>query len=265
MNKLHVITLLTDFGYQDVYVGTMKGILAQIAPHATPIDLTHQISPQDLWAAQFNLGNAYHYFPTNTIHLVVVDPGVGTSRRAIALHTNAGYFVAPDNGVLTPVLQQETLYQAVTLDRSDYWLTPKPSTTFHGQDIFAPIAAHLANGVTMTQLGSPIPVESLVQLPLPRPQVTSEKIVGTVQYIDHFGNCITNIAAEQLTGQAWAIQLDDQTVSIGQTYGDRAPGAMVALIGSHGWLEIALNRGNAQAQLQWRVGKLVTIVKTATT
>lgn len=264
MNKLHMITLLTDFGHQDVYVGTMKGVLAQIALHATPIDLTHAIPPQDLWAAQFNLGSSYRYFPASTVHLVVVDPGVGTSRRAIALHTNAGYFVAPDNGVLTPVLQREIVYQAVSLDRPDYWLTPKPSTTFHGRDIFAPIAAHLANGVAMTQLGSPIPVESLVQLPLPQPQVTSEKILGTVQYIDHFGNCITNIAAEQLTGQAWAIQLNDQTVSISQTYGDRAPGAIIALIGSHGCLEIALNRGDAQAQLQWQVGTLVTVVKTAT-
>lgn len=263
MNKLHVVTLLTDFGDQDAYVGIMKGIMVAIAPHITMIDLTHQVPPQDLWAAQFNLVNAYRSFPAETVHLVVVDPGVGTARRGIAVRTSSGYFVAPDNGVLTPILQRETPCQAVSLDYPDYWRTPEPSTTFHGRDIFAPIAAHLANGVPLTQLGRPIPVETLVQLPLPQPEITARQVMGVVQYIDRFGNCITNIKAEQVTRPGWFVQLKTQPLAIASTYGDRAPGELVALIGSHGWLEIACNQGNAQSQLGWQVGTAVTVSRHA--
>ncbi|MGB0563686.1 MAG: SAM hydrolase/SAM-dependent halogenase family protein [Spirulinaceae cyanobacterium] len=256
------ITLLTDFGLQDAYVGILKGAIAQIAPQSPVIDLTHQISPQDLWAAQFNLRNAYPYFPPQTVHLIVVDPGVGTERRGIVVQTSVGYFVAPDNGVLTPVLQQERILAAIALDRPQYWRTPEPSSTFHGRDIFAPIAAYLAIGKAIATLGSPIDPNGLVQLPIPQVQRQGNQIMGMVQYIDHFGNCITNIPGEQVAGQTWSVQLTDQDISGGGTYGDRSVGELGAIVGSHGWVEVVVNQGNAQAQLQWQVGRVVSVTLT---
>lgn len=256
---MHPITLLTDFGHQDAYVGILKGVIAQIAPHSQLIDLTHQIPPQDLWAAQFNLRNAYPYFPPQTVHLVVVDPGVGTQRHGIAVQTHRGYFVAPDNGVLTPVLQQERVVGAIALDRPQYWRNPQPSSTFHGRDIFATIAAHLATGQALTTLGRALDPTGLVQLPIPATQQTAQQITGVVQYIDHFGNCITNIPGEQVANLTWAVELGGQDMVGVKTYGDRPPGSLIALIGSHGWIEIAVNQGNAQDHLQWQVGTVVWV------
>jgi S-adenosylmethionine hydrolase len=141
-----IITLLTDFGLQDPYGGVMKGAIATLAPTATVIDLTHQIPPQDVAAARFALMSAFPYFPSGTVHTVVVDPGVGTARRAIAIATEASYLVGPDNGVFSGVLTQTTVRAAVALTNPRYWRTPDPSQTFHGRDIFAPVAAHLALG-----------------------------------------------------------------------------------------------------------------------
>lgn len=259
MSRPHLITLLTDFGEQDVYVGVMKGVIAQFVPQVSVIDLTHHIPPQDVWAAQFNLSNAYHYFPPETIHVVVVDPGVGSQRRGVAVQATAGYFIAPDNGVLTPILQRETIQHIVSLDNPEYWRTLQPSTTFHGRDIFAPVAAHLAQGIAIAQLGSSLTLEDLQQLPFSQPQVSPTQISGQVQYIDHFGNCMTNIPAHQVMGRNWELLLSGQTIPMSRTYSDRDPGEVAFLIGSHGWVEVAINQGNAQVALQWQVGSSVTL------
>ncbi|NEO25578.1 MAG: SAM-dependent chlorinase/fluorinase [Kamptonema sp. SIO4C4] len=243
------ITLLSDFGLADVYVGVMKGVIAQIAPHVSIIDLTHQIPPQNLWAGRFALMNAYPYFPTKTVHIAVVDPGVGSQRRAVAVEFPQGIVVVPDNGLVSGIGQLERPIAAVELNNPDYWRTPFPSRTFHGRDIFSPVGAYLATGVPLEKVGTSIDPQTLVQFEIPPWTETEDGLAGTVQYIDYFGNVVTNIPASVLTGKPWSVQLPELTLPQSETYSDRAPGEPVALIGSHGWLEIAVNGGNAATQL----------------
>lgn len=244
-----LITLLTDFGDQDVYVGVMKGVMAAIAPQAQFIDLTHTIPPQDLWAARFNLLNTYRYFPPDTIHLAVVDPGVGTARRAIALATAQGTFVGPDNGIFSGVLAQTPVLRAVELANPTYWRTPTPSVTFHGRDLFAPAAAYLAQGVPLESLGPAIAPESLVSLDLPPLKITSNAIEGTIQYCDRFGNLVTTIPSDRVPSGSWYLEMGNHKIKGGITYGDRPIGSLIALIGSHGWVELAVNEGSAEDAL----------------
>ena len=247
-----IITLLTDFGDRDVYVGVMKGVIAQIDPALRTIDLTHQIPPQNLLAARFALLNAYSYFPRDTVHVAVVDPGVGSSRRSIALKLTNGYVVCPDNGLCSGVLAQ--VITAVELTNTDYWRVPQPSNTFHGRDIFAPVGAYLAKGVPLNDLGTAIDLASLVQLDFPEVEVSRSQITGSIQYIDHFGNLITDIPAKLLLNKSWQVTTDDQEINSGNTYSDVPQGKAISLIGSHGWVEIAINGGNASAELNlsWR-------------
>ncbi|NER81622.1 MAG: SAM-dependent chlorinase/fluorinase, partial [Leptolyngbya sp. SIO1D8] len=232
-----VITLLTDFGYQDSYVGVMKGVIAGICPTTTVVDLTHAIPPQNLAAARFALLSAYLYFPLGTIHTVVVDPGVGTTRRAIALQIPNGYLVGPDNGVLSGVWAQVGLTAVVELTNPQYWRTTDPSSTFHGRDVFAPVAAHLAAGVPLAALGTAIAPESLIKLTIPAPKITETNAIGHVQHIDHFGNIITTLPAQDIHRQPWKLTLDTTEIPLGHTYGTVKPGEALALVGSHGWLE----------------------------
>lgn len=250
MSKNRLITLLTDFGLKDVYVGVMKGIIAQINPHLTVVDLTHQIPPQNIAAARFNLMNAYPYFPTGTVHIAVVDPGVGSHRRGIAVQLDEGFLVGPDNGLFSGVLNQTRVVEAVELTNPEYWRMPIPSSTFHGRDIFAPVGAHLASGVAIAQLGESIDPNTLVQLALPEPTLTASGIAGCIQYIDHFGNLVTNIPGTEVQGKIWSVAIGDRTITSSQTYSDCPLGEAVALIGSHGWVEIAVNGGSAQQALQ---------------
>lgn len=251
------ITLLTDFGLQDPYVGVMKGVIATICPTATVMDLTHQIPPQDIAAARFALLSAYPYFPPGTIHTVVVDPGVGTARRAIALRTALGYLVGPDNGVFSGVIQD--VLEAVALTNPQYWRSPCPSATFQGRDIFAPVAAHLAAGVAFSHLGPSLPLETLVSLPLPAPQLQPDgTVTGQIQAIDRFGNVITTIPAARVVAGA-TVTLGNHTAPIVATYGASSWGDLVALIGSHGWLEVAVNGGNAQVHCGAQIGDLVSL------
>ena len=244
-----LITLLTDFGHQDVYIGVMKGVMAAIAPTAQFIDLTHTLPPQDLWAARFNLLNAYPFFPPSTIHLAVVDPGVGSTRRAIAVATPQGKFVGPDNGLFSGVFAQTPILQAVALTNPVYWRTPTPSTTFHGRDIFAPAAAHLAQGTALTKLGPAIAPDSLVTLELPPLNITPDAIEGTIQYCDRFGNLVTTIPGDRLPAKTWILEVGQHKITAVTTYSDRAIGELTTLIGSHGWVEIAVNGGSAAARL----------------
>lgn len=273
MTQIPVLTLLTDFGLEDTYVGVMKGVIAQINPQVRVIDLTHQIPPQNVALARFALMTACPYFPAGTVHLAVVDPGVGSQRRSIALAFGApeqptGFLVGPDNGLFSGVLSQSPVSRVVELTNSRYWLTSQPSTTFHGRDIFAPVAAHLARGVALADLGTPIAADSLVQLDLPQVEqiqlpTDATRWTGAIQAIDHFGNLITTIPASLITGNSWAVRVNQRMVVGRATYADCPTGEPLALIGSHGWVEIAVNRGNAQKQLGVSLGESIQVIVAA--
>lgn len=254
------LTLLSDFGSSDVYVGVMKGVIAQINPSITVVDLTHQIPAQNIAAGRFNLMNAYAYFPQGTVHVAVVDPGVGGARRAIAVEIAEGFLVGPDNGLLHGVLTQSPAIRAVELTNSRYWRLPHPSATFHGRDIFAPVGAYLASGIPLTELGSAIAPETLQRLPLPDCQATEQKLIGCIQHIDHFGNLITNIPSSAVSEQHWLVKVGDRKIPRAETYSEQPTGSLLALIGSHGWVEIAVNSGSAQAQLQFTWGTPVEVI-----
>lgn len=267
-----MITLLSDFGCKDAYVAVMKGVIAAIAPQATTCDLTHEISPQDILAARFNLMMAFPYFAVGTVHLAVVDPGVGSMRRAIAVQYATGFLVGPDNGLFSGVLQQSPALAAVVLNHSAYWRSAQPSSTFHGRDIFAPVAAHLANGVELDALGDRIDPNTLVQPALmPFTQFLqpsqggvngtsnfdchTEKplCIGSIQYIDRFGNLISNIPYQALPEMPWQVTLKtplkNYRLSSIKTYSDAVAGTLSALVGSHGWVEIACSQGSAVTAL----------------
>ena len=285
MPENRIITLLSDFGLSDVYVGVMKGVIAHINPALTVVDLTHQIPPQNIAAARFNLMNAYPYFPIGTVHVAVVDPGVGSHRRAIALQLEAGFLVGPDNGLFSGILNSYPVVAAIELSNSDYWRTVTPSTTFHGRDIFASVGAHLASGVPLEQLGKIIDATTLVKLAIPERTLTAGGIVGCIQYIDHFGNLITNIPATDVQGKTWVIAVGDSPIEAlrdtegllrqqqsvdriilsSETYSDGELGDIVALVGSHGWVEIAVNGGNAQSTLQLDYTASIKIIVTGVT
>lgn len=270
MSNQKIITLLTDFGLKDFYVGVMKGVIARINPNLKVIDITHEIPPQNLFAARFCLQNAYPYFPSETVHIAVVDPGVGSARRAIAVQLPTGFLVGPDNGIFSGILDnldRENIV-VIELNNSEYWSTDKPSTTFHGRDIFAPIAAHLASGVNLDKLGVRINPESLVKLPVNKIKFTELGIEGYVQYIDHFGNIITNIPSSYIAGKTWSVVIKKEqnydlfkTIDSGNTYTDCKPGELIAIVGSHGFIEIVANASNAQSQLNLKYGEAVQIIE----
>ena len=266
-----VITLTTDFGLADAYVAAMKGVILGINPEAKLIDICHSIKPQNVSQAAFVLSTAYQFFPERTIHVVVVDPGVGTERRAIILRTPLADFVAPDNGILSYVIPQSSArpvsvnrqqielppaLKAVALTRPEFWRSPV-STTFHGRDIFAPVAARLSLGSPPEDFGEAI--TSLTILPLTHPYWAQDDVlVGHILHIDNFGNLITNIRSEDLPKQAITVEVGGHSVSgLSRTYeeGD----GLLALIGSSGYLEISLKRGNASTFLDAEVGGEVKI------
>ncbi len=254
-----LLTLLTDFGDRDNYVGVMKGVILGIAPGTTIVDLTHGIAPQDIASGQFQLQSAYGYFPVGTVHVAVVDPGVGSERRSIAFATEEAFFVGPDNGLLTGV--QEPIVAAVQLDRSQYWRCPDPSSTFQGRDIFATVAAHLCSGVSIADLGTPIEPDGLVRLGLPlKINLQGDQITGCIQSIDHFGNLITNLKLESNSSKSWQIHLDNDRLLIQRTYAQSPIGTVVAIVGSHGFVEIAVNCGNAQKRLGLSLGDRIVMM-----
>ncbi|TAF07627.1 MAG: hypothetical protein EAZ77_09215 [Nostocales cyanobacterium] len=250
MSQSKILTLLSDFGDKDVYVGVMKGVIAQINPNLTLIDLTHHIPPQNIAAARFSLMNAYPYFPKGTVHLAVVDPGVGSQRRAIAVKLAQGYLVGPDNGIFSGIFSQNAVIAAVELTNINFWRVSQPSSTFHGRDIFAPAAAHLASGVSLQELGREINPETLVKLDIGECWENTNGVAGCIQYIDHFGNLVSKIPASYVQGKTWCVQIAGLTIPGCTTYSDVEVGEALALVGSHGCVEIAINGGNAQIKLQ---------------
>lgn len=270
---MNIITLTTDFGDSDSYVGAIKGVILSINPIATIVDVTHVVPPQDIRTGAFALMGAAPYFPKGTVHVAVVDPGVGSARRPIAIKAFGHYFVGPDNGVLTLALQENlwrrgpTLIRpgslainAVQLTNRRFWL-PDVSQTFHGRDIFAPIAAHLSSGVPLEILGEPI--ADYVTLKLKAPREQQGILSGEIIYIDRFGNVISNIPDGQLSERnaVW-IEVGERTIkSIRATYAEAAKGELLALISSSGFLELAVRDGNAAQRLGAKVGDEIRVRK----
>jgi hypothetical protein len=265
MNRL--ITLTTDFGLQDGFVGMMKGVILSINPHATIVDITHDIAPQRIEQGAFLFASAVKYFPANAIHVVVVDPGVGGARRPIALQCGETFFVAPDNGVLTRAIDNYQLsivnseIRAVHLTNSAYWL-PRVSATFHGRDIFAPVAAHLSLGVPLAALGDLIDDWVILSAHVNATR-RGDEIVGRVVHIDRFGNALTNIGEELLAGMDRArviVRVGAHTLrGIRATYSSVAPGDALALISSAWQMEIAVREGNAAHALAIHLGDEVVV------
>jgi S-adenosylmethionine hydrolase len=257
-----VITLLTDFGLLDGYPGVMKGVIWKIAPGAQIADISHSLKPQNILQGAIVLVQTAPYFPPGTIHIAVVDPGVGTQRRPIGLHLGEHYFIGPDNGLFTLVLEraedQSAPIQLVHLNQSKYWL-PEISHVFHGRDIFAPAAAHLAAGIPLTDLGTPI--SDPIRLEIPKPMRTSNGWSGEVIYIDHFGNLTTNLHTGHLES-AKEVTISIKGVKINglvSTFGERLPGTLVALLDSSGSFAISLVNGSAAQYLKVRVGDKVEV------
>lgn len=249
MSPSPLLALLSDFGLDDVYVGVMKGAIAQISPEISIIDLSHQIPPQNRLAARFCLLNAYPYFPRNTVFVAVVDPGVGSDRRGIAIQTAQGYLVGPDNGIFGGILAQFPALAVVELSNPEYWRTPNPSATFHGRDIFAPVGAHLAAGVPFSNMGRCLDPASLVNFAPPSPQKRDCTLIGHIQYIDTFGNLITTIPGDWVKNITGSVQVGDRIIPHAKTYSSVPSGELVVLVGSHGWVEIAVNCGSARSRL----------------
>lgn len=242
-----IITLTTDFGLYDGYVGTMKGVILGINPHASIVDLSHEIPPQDIEEAAYLLWTSYKFFPSGTIHVAVVDPGVGTERPAIIVDIGGQRFVGPDNGIFAHVYQDHPGAAVIYITNGSYCL-PQLSRTFHGRDVFAPVAAHLSGGIPISEFGPEL--SKPVRGEVPSALVTRDYIRGQVVHVDRFGNAITNISESEFQritdGQSFRIEFHDGYVDcINDTYGDVATGEAVAVIGSAGMLEISVNGGNA--------------------
>jgi S-adenosylmethionine hydrolase len=250
-----IITLTSDFGYKDSFVGIMKGVIAGINPRARVIDLSHGVAPQDVVGAALLLRHSVEYFPLGTVHVAVVDPGVGSARRPILIEAAGHFFIGPDNGVLSFACAGAAGSRVIHLTNTAYH-RPRTSQTFHGRDVFAPAAAHLSLGVDPRSLGEP--VEDFTQLVWRPARVTSKGIQGEIVYIDGFGNLFTNVGTRELQSfdtDKLAFHLGGVVIQgLASHYAAAEPGGLVALVNSWGVLEIALNQGNAQQRCGARIG-----------
>jgi hypothetical protein len=240
-----IVTLLTDFGLTDAYVGVMKGVISKINPEAKIIDLSHNIPPFSISSAAYILKFSYTYFPAKSCHLAVVDPGVGSDRRAIAIFAHNQYFVGPDNGVFTYILEGE--YKVVSLENPDYF-SSKVSCTFYGRDVFAPVAGHISRGVPLERLGSRI--KDPVRLSELFPEKGENRIKGMVVHIDRFGNIITNITSKDVSGKIKEVLIADRKIEKQSSYYvAHSEGEVIFLWGSGGHLEISVVLGNAEDEI----------------
>lgn len=265
---MSVITLLTDFGTDDEYVGLMKGVILSINPSATIVDITHQIDRQDIVQAAFTIHSGYHYFPEGTVHLIVVDPGVGTERGLLVLKLEKHFFIAPDNGVLSLLLGEKNVSSLNLITNPNYFRA-SASRTFHGRDILAPVGAHISNGLEVKELGPEIDLQKVVCLDSLGARCTENgELRGEVVALDHFGNLITNIKSKQLTEclhagsqQKILIKIQSNVIKgLSETYASVRSNTPLALIGSRGYLEIAVNKGNAAQHLNAEKGDEVWVV-----
>jgi S-adenosylmethionine hydrolase len=240
-----MITLLTDFGTTDYFIPAVKGVILSINPDIQIVDLTHEIPAQDIGAGAFTLGACYHNFPPGTIHVAVVDPGVGSARRAIVVRARDYLFVGPDNGVFSYAYAQEPQTNVFQIEREEYFRHPV-STTFHGRDVFAPVAAWLSRGLAVEAVGREISDYVKLGLPQPKTDLPHKRVIGTILHIDHFGNCITNLTARELPpecmGQS-AIKLlfaGHEITHFGSHFAQAPKDEPFAYLGSAGFWEIAV-------------------------
>lgn len=253
-----VISFTSDFGTNDGYSGTVKGVILSRAPQATIVDVCHQIEPWNVTSAAWIISSAYKYFPQGTIHIVVVDPQVGSAQRRILLKTDSEVFLAPDNGILTLILKEQANFKAYELNKKEFWM-PYVSNTFHTRDIFAPVAAHLVNGAKPEEVGTEIDVKSLARLENQEISTKDGVTSGRVVHVDRFGNLITNIPNDKVRPKA-ACFLDDLKVgTVNNTYSSVTEGMAVAFPASHGYLEIAIHQGRANEILKAKVGSQVAL------
>jgi hypothetical protein len=255
--KRPIITLVTDFGTNDGYVGAIKGVIKRINPQVEIVDITHDIEPFNILGAAFTLNNFYGYFPQNTIHLVVVDPGVGSKRQPLLIKTENFYFVGPDNGIFSFVLQNESINEIINLSNDKYHLS-KSSSTFHARDIFAPVAAYLSLGVVVKEFGAP--AKECIKLVIPQPQSSKKGIVGEIIHIDNFGNLITNIDANSIKASRIMIEIKKKKINrISKSYFDIPEKKIGAVVGSSNLLEISINQGNASQILKANIGTPIRV------
>jgi S-adenosyl-L-methionine hydrolase (adenosine-forming) len=273
-----VITLTTDFGTSDGYVASMKGVILGINPSASIIDISHAIEPQFTRQAAFILHTSWRYFPDDTIHLVVVDPGVGGHRKMVILKTPSAYFVAPDNGVLSYILYEMAQdhkthnysttdlatkrslpegCEAISITKQEYWRRPV-SATFHGRDIFAPVAAHLSMGYPITAFGEKL--EGLHSFPIPEPfRDNTGHMIGNIIHIDRYGNLITNFRSKDIPAGGAAVEIRNQRIDNTSPYYAQGSG-LIAVVGGNDYLELSVKDGSAADTLGARVGDTVTIL-----
>jgi S-adenosylmethionine hydrolase len=254
-----IVTLLTDFGTDDVFVGAMKGVILSIAPDARIVDISHAVPAQNVRLGSLFLGASAPYFPRGTAHVAVVDPGVGSHRRAIAVETENAWFVAPDNGLLTDALRDATIVHTVELTESRYWL-PAPSATFHGRDIFAPVAAHLVRGLSVRRLGRP--AADVVWLPERPPIREGNTLRVEVLFADRFGNLITNLRRADVEAEITSVRLAGREVGPPRSsYSAGEPGEWLAVWNSFGLLELAVGGGSLAQELDWEPSeeRIVTV------
>lgn len=243
-----ILTLTTDFGTRDYYVAAVKGVILSIAPHVRLVDVTHDVEPHNVAHGAFLLRQIWPWYPPGTIHLAVVDPGVGSTRRIIVARVDGRFLVAPDNGLVT-FIRRDSPVEAAHVVENPRYTTPVPSATFHGRDIMAPVAANLANGVDPHEFGSLTDQLQALDVPF-RAQMQGTVLQGSVLYVDRFGTLITNIHQEQLGGKggekSWEVYVNGRPLGpIRSTFSDVAPGEALAFPGSDRFLEVAVNRGSA--------------------
>ncbi len=268
MGSSGLITLTTDFGTSDNYVGVMKGVILTINPEASIVDISHHASPQNILEGAFVLGTAVKYFPQGTIHVGVVDPGVGSSRNALVLSGPHGHFVGPDNGIFSLALGPNSEEMASSLRSvpegwtarritNPKYMLDQVSSTFHGRDVFSPVAAHLSMGIRPEEIGPE--VHKIIRLPFPAPVTQGSSLIGQVVYVDRFGNLVTNISENDLTGRAQdRVEICGRVIDrLSQYYAEG--GHLAALIGSAGYLEVAVKNGNAAEELRAGVGTPVAV------
>ena len=256
---MSVISLLSDFGHRDPYVAEMKAVIVSLNPHACIIDVSHEIEKFSIRMGAYTLASAAPYFPKKTVHLAVVDPGVGTKRRSIVVETRRSLYVGPDNGLLILAAQKEGILNVYSIENPKYMLSAV-SNTFHGRDIFAPAAAHLSTGAKPSEFGPKI--QDYVIPKFAKPIIKSGELVGEVLHVDDFGNVISNISAQELDlhgfreAESLVVTLGSKTVNVRFccAYGDVCVGSLLALVGSGNFLELAVNQGSASSVLEAKVG-----------
>lgn len=269
--RSQIITFTSDFGSRDGYAAIVKGVINSLNSNARVVDVSHEVEPWNVGEAAWIIYNAYKFFPRGTVHLVVVDPAVGSGQRRLLLSNGHHFFVGPDSGVFSHLIRdpvggnfdgeetsREARWEVFELTESSYWLA-NLSTTFHARDLFGPVAAHLANGESHDSFGPAIDLASLNYLPVAVIEQSNENLLGEVLYIDRFGNLITNIPSAMVADQSECFVKDELAGGIVTTYSSKKAGQVVAFRGSHGFIEVAAYQGRADDKLNAGVGDRVTM------